>query len=78
MDNAPAPLMPASYEPPVRKIGPASPEYDRHVVSVARKLTMDTRGHMVERVETTLGARRTLSQDARVSGVTHRALVAVQ
>lgn len=78
MDNAPAPLLPVGYEPPVRKIGPANPEYDRHVVSVARKLTMDTRGHMVERVETTLGARRTLSQDARVSGVTHRALVAVQ
>jgi len=78
MDNTPAPLMPASYEPPVRKIGPATPAYDRHVVSVARELTMDTRGHMVERVVSTLGPRRSVHQDERAGGSQHRTLVQVQ
>jgi hypothetical protein len=76
--SSPAPLFPVGYEPPVRKVGPASPEYDRRVVTTARTLTMDTRGMMVERVTTSLGPRRSFAQDDRVSGVTHRALVAVQ
>jgi len=76
--SSPAPLFPVGYEPPVRKIGPATPAYDRYVVSVARELTMDTRGHMVERVVSTLGPRRSVHQDERAGGSQHRALAQVQ
>lgn len=78
MDSSPAPLMPADYVPPVRKIGPAGPEYDRRVVTVARELTMDARGMMVERVTAKTGPRRTVEQDDRLNGVVHRSLIAVQ
>lgn len=78
MNSSPAPLMPADYVPPVRKVGPASPEYDRRVVIVARTLTMDARGKMTEQVTTKVGAQRTLAQDARLNGVVHRSLIAVQ
>lgn len=76
MNSTPAPLAPPA--PPARKIGPANAEYDRRVVNIARTLTMDARGMMVERVTASLGPRRSLAQDDRIDGVTHRALVAVQ
>ena len=76
--SSPAPLMPAGPISPVRKIGPAGPEYDRRVVTVARELTMDARGRVVERVVSTLGARRSFDQDDRLDGVVHRSLIAVQ
>lgn len=82
MNSTPAPLAPpappAPLAPPARKIGPANPEYDRRVVYIARTLTMDARGRMVERVTESLGPRRSRAQDDRSDGITHRALVAVQ